>query len=188
MQRQGGKICPSFLLVAKGPVVRGGFVWGVGVYPGRRLPGSWPRGSFCSGYSDYCPLSTLYFRGPELCHIGGPWLWCLLLTLVPHWHRRCQLPFSKSSPSARNLPGHRGGDKSPPFGLCLCRRKPKLGACSMWVPVGSAPRGHQMGSLRSIAGCKLPWTNQLKKKNFFFLPPSNPEIKWVEYTLWVLLP
>nr|KAF6438103.1 hypothetical protein HJG59_008774 [Molossus molossus] len=88
LQRQGGKMCPSFLLVAKGPVVRGGFVWGVGVYPGRRLPGSWPRSHFCSGYSDYCPFSTLYFRGPELPY-RGPRLWFLLLALAPHWHRRC---------------------------------------------------------------------------------------------------
>lgn len=39
LQRQREKICPSFFLVAKGPVVTGSFVWGVGGYPGRGFPG-----------------------------------------------------------------------------------------------------------------------------------------------------
>lgn len=36
---RGKKSAPVFFLVAKGPVVTGSFVWGVGGYPGRGFPG-----------------------------------------------------------------------------------------------------------------------------------------------------
>lgn len=52
---KGGKL-PQFLLVAKGLVVRGGFVWGVGGYCGGHFLAVGPEDILSSGYSDRCPF------------------------------------------------------------------------------------------------------------------------------------
>ena len=115
LQRQGGK--KNLPLVAKGACHHRQFagVW-VGILGGDLWQELVREAIPSSGYSDHCPSNAL-LKGPRAERRpyggGGGGELSFLFLLAPHWHRKCQLPILKFSPSAQALgEGLRGSERA----------------------------------------------------------------------------
>lgn len=133
-RRQGKKFCPSFLLV-----VTEGFVWGVGGYPGRGLPGRElaHEAIFNSGYSDHCPSSTPYFRRPGLKQGHKDIPGCGSTSL---WPQTGTIEANNSSQNSyqvlRSCPASAEGTTVLPFACASALENPGWGPGAPWAASG----------------------------------------------------
>lgn len=143
--RDKGGICPSFLLVAQGLVVRA-VLFGVWWLLWRRRLAVGPEDVLSSGCSDRCPFSTLIFRGPGLATGGSQ-----AVAPPPHWPYRASWG---SGDASRPFQSPHQGSGPASLGLTPV-------ACALGDAGGqrAVPQAGTKPAQGSATGCKLPWTH-----------------------------